>query len=320
MKFKIILISAVLFFLFNSTNTSAQSTFNFNIKNMVNDSCMIGYYLGDKQYVFGDDGKNQMIYITEDGKGSFTRDDLKPGVILLVFPPENDFVEFIYEGTDLNFTLDRIDLENSIEINSLSNILQKKHNSLIFSLTKKHKELTKKKEENPALDIDAGLIEISDEFTSFQEKMIADYPDNLFVEMLKANQEISIPETITDETEQYIYYKEHYFDYIDFKDDWLIRTRFFYPKVLRYLDDLTYNSVKHVNESLDIIIDKTDEDSELFQFLVVNLLNKYANNNTYDFTDVWKHLVEKYYISGKATWTSEEQLKKIIDSYNKKSE
>ncbi|MFK5879188.1 MAG: DUF5106 domain-containing protein [Flavobacteriaceae bacterium] len=320
MKFKIIPISALLFLLFNSTNTSAQSTFNFNIKNMANDSCIVGYYLGDKQYVFNEDGKNQMIYIDADGKGSFTRDDMKPGVILLVFPPNNDFIEFIFEGENLNFTLDRIDLDNSIEINSLSNILQKKYNSLIFSLTKKHKELTKKKEENPTLDIEKGLIEISDEFTSFQGKMITDYPNNLFVKMLKANQEISIPGTITDETKQYIYYKEHYFDHINFKNNWLIRTSFFYPKVLRYLDDLTYNSVEHINESLDVIIDKTEDDSEIFQFLVVNLLNKYANNNTYDYTDVWKHLVEKYYISGKATWTSEEQLKKIIDNYNMKNE
>ncbi len=320
MKTKILIISTFLFYLFNSASTTAQSTFNFNIKNMVNDSCMIGYYLGDKQYIFGDDGKNQMIYIDADGKGSFTRDDMKPGVILLVFPPDNDFIEFIYEEKDLSFTLDRIDLENSIEINSLSNILQKKHNSLIFLLTKKHKELTKKKEENPTLDIENDLMKISNEFTDFQEKMIADYPDNFFVKMLKASQEISIPETITDETEQYLYYKKHYFDYINFKDDWLIRTSFFYPKVLRYLDDLTYNSVEHINESLDIVIDKTNEDSELFQFLVVNLLNKYANNNTYDYTDVWKHLVEKYYLSGKATWTSEDQLKKIIDSYNKRNE
>ena len=138
--------------------------------------------------------------------------------------------------------------------------------------------------------------------------------------MLITDQEIEIPETITDAKEQYFYYKEHYFDNINFKDDWLIRTSFFYPKVLRYLDDLTYNSVEHINESLDVIIDKTEGDNEIFQFLVVNLLNKYANNNTYDYTDVWKHLVEKYYISGKATWTSEEQLKKIIDSYNMKNE
>ena len=318
MKIKTLTIFTLLFILFSSIKISAQSTFSINIKNMANDSCMIGYYLGDTQYIFGDDGKNQMIYIDEKGKGNFTRKDMKTGVVLLVFPPTNEYIEIIFEGKDLNFTLDRNDLDNSIEINSLSNTFLKKHNSFILSLTEKHNALTKNKEENPELDIENELSEISDEFTSFQNKMIADYPDNLFVKMLKANQEISIPDSITDETEQYLYYKKHYFDFIDFNDDWLIRTNFFYPKVLRYLDELTYNSVEHINESLDIIIDQTDEKSELFQFLVITLLNKYSFNANYDHTDVWKHIVEKYYITGKATWASEEQLKKIIDSYNSK--
>ena len=146
---------------------------------------------------------------------------------------------------------------------------------------------------------------------------MTDYPDNLYIKMLIANQDIEIPKSITDSKEQYLYYKEHYFDHINFKEDWLIRTSFFYPKILRYLNDLTFNSAERINESLDIIIDLTDEKSEIFQFLVVNLLNKYADTNTYD-TDIWKHLVERYYISGKATWANEEQLQKIIDSYNKK--
>lgn len=318
MKTKLILYSAFLFLLFTSSKTTAQNTFNFNIKNMVNDSCMIGYYLGDKQYVLGDDGKNQMILIDANGHGSFTRDDMKPGVMLLVFPPSNDYVEFIFEGENLNFTLDRNDLDNSLEINSLSNILLKKNNLKILSLTNKYQDLTRAKENNPELNIENDLIKISEEFTSFQKGLMTDYPDNLYIKMLIANQDIEIPESITDKKEQYLYYKEHYFDYINFNEDWLIRTSFFYPKVLRYLNDLTFNSAEHINESLDIIIDRTNEKSEIFQFLVVNLLNKYANTIAYDYTDIWKHLVEKYYISGKATWVSEEQLQKIIDSYNKK--
>ncbi|MDC9724132.1 MAG: DUF5106 domain-containing protein [Urechidicola sp.] len=318
MKIKFLLSFAFLFSILTTSNTAAQNTFNFNIKNMANDSCMIGYYLGDKQYVLGDHGKNQMILIDANGYGSFTRDDIKPGVMLLVFPPSNDYAEFIFEGEDLNFTLDRSDLDYSLEINSLSNILLKKNNLKILSLTNKYQDLTQAKAKTPELDIENDLIKISEEFTSFQKGLINDYPDNLFVKMLLANQDVEIPESITDDKEQYLYYKEHFFDYINFKDDWLIRTSFFYPKVLRYLDDLTYNSVEHINESLDLIIDRTDEESEMFQFLVVNLLNKYANTTTYDYTDVWKHLVEQYYISGKATWASEEQLQKIIDSYHKK--
>lgn len=320
MKAKFILSVTFLFLLFTANSTVAQNTFNFDIKNMANDSCMVGYYLGNTQYVFGDDGNNQMIYIDANGKGIITRDDFKMGMMLLVFPPNNEYVDFVFDGKNLTFNLDRNDINNSIEINSLSNKLLKEQNLLILKLTKTHQNLTQQKEENPELDIESDLQNISKEFILFQEYAIENYPDNLFAKILKARQEVSIPESITVEKQQYIYYKSHYFDNIDFNNEWLNRTQFFYPKIETYIEQLTIQNPESIIKSIDEVLEYMDEKSELYKFYVVTFLNKYAKGTDSNSTIIYRHIVKAYYISGKAIWASEEQLKKIIDSYNKMNE
>ena len=53
---------------------------------------------------------------------------------------------------------------------------------------------------------------------------------------------------------------------------------------------------------------------ETFKYYLIHFLNAYAKSKLVGMDAVYVHLVEKYYAAGKAPWTDEEQLKKIVDN------
>ena len=74
---------------------------------------------------------------------------------------------------------------------------------------------------------------------------------------------------------------EHYFDDIDLKDSRLLRSSVLHMKVEQYLNTYVPKIPDSVSAAIDRIIERARGNNEVFQYLVVTLLNQYASS------DIW---------------------------------
>ena len=133
--------------------------------------------------------------------------------------------------------------------------------------------------------------------------------------MLKADEEIVIPTNLAEE-DRYPYYYEHYFDNIDFSKPWLMRTPNVYRRLNNYVDKYTIKHPDSLAAAVIRLAERTKPNDEVFKFMVVDQLNKFANSKTMGHDKVYYKIVMEYYATGQASWVESTQLKKILDNAN----
>ncbi|MCI2228483.1 DUF5106 domain-containing protein [Polaribacter sp. MSW13] len=319
MKRITIVIFTFLLILTSKTTLFSQNTINLNIKNINEDKVMIAYYLGDKQYLLKNEitGSNNIL-LDKNGVGTFKSNKLKKGLLMLVFPPKNDHVNFLYDGKDLNISLDRNQIEKSISFkNSKTNKLLNDYTLFISNLTiEKNKIFTQQQKGVNDEFISKELKKLDLKYEKHFESLLKKNKNSLALKFLKANKDIKVPSSLNSQKEQFNYYKKNYFNNLNFDDEWLIRTPFFYNKVMFYVDKLTPQDINSITKSIDFIIGLSEKNPEMYKFLVTTFLNKYAKSKLMISENIYAHIVKEYYVSGKATWIEANQLNKILVSYN----
>jgi thiol-disulfide isomerase/thioredoxin len=135
--------------------------------------------------------------------------------------------------------------------------------------------------------------------------------------IFKASWEPEVPEIPTlangrkDSTFAYRYFKGHFFDQLDMKDDRLIRTPVFAGKIKQYLEKLTPQVPDSINAAAKLILDQTDENSEIFKYLVYYITHTYEKSDIMGMDAVFVYMARNYYLNGKAYWVEETQKEKI---------
>ncbi|MEM6343775.1 MAG: thioredoxin-like domain-containing protein [Bacteroidota bacterium] len=283
------------------------------------DEAYLAYYMGDKQYI-----KDTV----EVKASSFTfkgDEPLEAGIYLVVFPPDNQYFEMIVDQDQkfaLSTNLDDLVQNMKIKGSQDNDIF---YGDMLF-LAEKRKEAEslqaqiKVAEGEAKKDLQIQLSAIDGQVKSHRANIMEKHPDMLYSKVLKALKEPEIPESPKDASGAEIdslfafkYYRSHYFDYIDMSDDRLLRTPIMYNKVNSYMERLTYRHPDSINKSIDIIIEQTRGNDEVFQFWVVHFLNKYANSKQMGMDAVYVHMVEQYYMKGDCFWADEETVGKMTE-------
>jgi thiol-disulfide isomerase/thioredoxin len=132
--------------------------------------------------------------------------------------------------------------------------------------------------------------------------------------LIRANRDIPIPEfpDVSGEEEQkkrFEFYRTHYFDNFDMNDPRAIRSGVMHNKIDYFTQKLSYPYPDSQNVAIDQVLARMDNNPEAFQYYLVHFLNEAAKSKRMGMDAVYVHLV---YATGKATWTEEEQLKKLI--------
>lgn len=107
---------------------------------------------------------------------------------------------------------------------------------------------------------------------------------------------------------QYYYYKNHYFEGINFKDDRIVYTPFFAEKVKKYFDQVIVQHPDSIIKELDKILLQCVPGSTMFNALVGHFAYKFEQNKSMSFDQygrsntfekVFIHLADRYIVSGK---------------------
>jgi len=292
------------------------------IDNLADSTIYLGYYFGDKQYA------KDTLLLDKKGHGVFQGSDTLKGGVYFVLVPGNMFFELIIDN-DQKFSLatsydgDARSLTKKLTSSGSTDMdlyldyqrFMAHKGELAIKLRNKLKETDDEKEKQSIKD---SLELLHNEVKANWDKIEKEYPKSLLTSILLCNKEVDIPEppkdkngNILDSAFQYNYYKKHYFDYVNFADERLIRTQFYHPKIDRYFEKMIIPMPDTVIKECRAVLEKASVNQEVFKYTLQLLFNKYNNSNIMGMDKVFVFFAESYYLNGKASWADSVWLKKV---------
>ncbi len=287
----------------------------------------LAYHVGNQQYV------KDSLTTDKAGAGRFYGSGkLNPGVYMIVLP-DNRFFEFLL-GEDQHFEV-RFEISNPVESLSFSG---SEENSRFVAYQRKWKTLQEEAMKisgklNGMQQGSADAAAARRELTEHEAKM-----KQYLKETAEANQgtllgaiarsviPVDVPSPVvppgTHNSDSvgrllsYIHYKEHFFDNIDLSEPGLIRSPVLGGKLEQFFRQVVIQMPDSIIKESDRLLEKSSADTDVFQYVAVWLMNRYASSEIMGHDAVVVHLADRVYLAGKAPWASEEyitDLKKRID-------
>jgi len=158
---------------------------------------------------------------------------------------------------------------------------------------------------------------------TYQDNLIKKYPKTLTARMLLANREIEIPEAplqsdgTPDPAFRLNYYRAHYFDHFDLRDDALLRIRepLYAKKVTDYLDRLFVQHPDTLFQEVKRLATLTKGNLEAYKYLVWACLTHYQSHNIMGLDGVYVKIFDTYVATGEMDYWLDKNAKQSIKEY-----
>jgi peroxiredoxin len=168
--------------------------------------------------------------------------------------------------------------------------------------------------------LEEQLKRLDSDVKSYRKNILENNSETFAATFIKSTMMVDVPESPRDDNGKeldpnfgYKFYKQHYFDNIDFSDKRILRTPNFYGKVEEYMEKMTVKHPDSIISSARTIIEKARANDEVFRYCVQTLTYKYETSNIMGMDAVFVDLAENYYLSGDAFWADDETIEKITD-------
>jgi len=279
----------------------------------------LAYHLGNQQYI------KDSLSTDKAGKGRFTGSEkLSPGVYMIVFPG-NTFFEFL-AGEDQFFDI-------SCSINDPYGTLAfngSDENERFLEYQKQWKSLQEAamaaSEKLRATSPSGSEAATLRQQLSDQEKKMKQYlhetaevnkgtllgaiarsiiPVETIAPVVPAG--VANPDSVS-RLWSWLYYKDHFFDNIDFSQPGLIRSPVLGGKLEQFFGQVVIQMPDSINKEADRVLEMSSKNKDMFQYVAVWLLNRYATSEIMGHDAVVVHLADRVYLAGKAPWVSAEYL------------
>ncbi len=279
----------------------------------------LGYYFGDKQYLI------DTVQVQDNGVVRFNRAKKLHGGMYLFVTHDIQYFEFIIDSVQ-KFTLKT---DTSLGMVGNMQVFGSVDNERFFSYLKSMEQFRKDAEELKG-KVEQGkgkekesaqkqLDDLDGKIKSYQKNFKSARPGELFVKMLNGNEDVDMSgfpiksDGSYDTLAQFYYYKSHYWDKVDFRDERLLYTPVYHKKMSRYFEDLVFQTPDSIIPETDWFIGEIGTQPDLFKYTVHFLTNKYEKSEIMGMDRVFVHLGKKYYLTGRATWMDETAMAKFKD-------
>jgi thiol-disulfide isomerase/thioredoxin len=289
-----------------------------NVKGLSDSTCQLAYYFGDKQYIKDSakaDTKGNLLF-----KGD---EDLPGGIYMVVLPGKKYFEMIVDKEQYFNLETDNADLVANMKVKgSKDNEVFYDYLRWISERGKRMEELKKELDSNKenaakTTEIKEKQTALDAEVKKYKTDIIEKHPGILLTAIFKASTEPEVPQAplkadgTKDSLFPYRYFRAHYFDNIDMKDDRLLRTPVFAPKIKQYIERIIPQHPDSICVGATKMISLTNDKSDIFKYLVFYITNTYEKSNIMGMDAVFVCMAEQYYLSGKAFWIDSTQTEKI---------
>ncbi|MGB1318915.1 MAG: thioredoxin-like domain-containing protein, partial [Flavobacteriales bacterium] len=122
-----------------------------------------------------------------------------------------------------------------------------------------------------------------------------------------------------DSTFAWKYFKKHYWDFVDFSDDRILRTPVYHSKLERFMT----KTIQQIPDSIAVeasrLVEKTRASNELFKYTVFWITSHFETSKQMGMDAVFVHMAKNYYMTGQAFWADSTTIAKISDRATKLS-
>ncbi len=279
----------------------------------------LGYYYGDKQYLRDTAIRNPQGYFVFEKE-----EELPGGMYLLVMPPNNEYFQMLISPGEQHFTLES-DAKNIADKMKVSGSPDNKllYDYLQFLAQRRPLADTlrariERSNEAQKNQLQRELDKLNEEVTNFQQKIITQHSHTLTAAIVRANQQLDMPDFEGDEqnvqNQRWRYTQQHFFDNFNLADPRMLRTPFLFERVDFFVNKLQVQHPDTLAKAVDIVLMQMKPAEETFKYYLIHFVNFFAKSNYVGMDAVYVHLVEKYYATGQAPWTDEEQLQKMVEN------
>jgi thiol-disulfide isomerase/thioredoxin len=313
---------AITLSVFAGGNTGKGTNIKITVKGLENTKMILANYFGDKQYV------KDTIEIDKKSMAWVHYDSLLPGgVYLAVFPAlGNRYFEFIINEPAFQLETDTLDLtghlkvtgseENKLFYQDMKFLGEKRTQS--DSLSKLYKAAKDPKDKD---NYRAQLTAIDKEVKAKRNDVISNNPNLFYTKLLLAMKDIDVPDAprdstgkIKDSTWQWRYYKSHYWDYVDLKDDRLLRCPVFHTKLKTFMSQTVVQTPDSIIAGGEEVLSKTNYKNDMYRYILTYIFNEAANSKIMCFDEVYVYFGDKYFCHAEFTpWIDTTKRFKICD-------
>jgi len=308
----------------SSSYGQQEYVIKFKIKGCKDTTCLIGNYYSNGTYV------KDTLKVDASGRCTFKAPaNLPRGLYLFIITEKNYFDFVINNDHKFSIETDRSDpIQKMVIKDSPDNDLFYQY--LRFNGEKYGKiQALQEKMKNAGDNKDSTdyysrkTEEINREMISYKLDLARNKPSSFTALLINAMKEPDVPEAPVlsngrkDSTFAYKYYKAHYWDDVDFTDDRLIRTPVFYNKLKKYYDNVLIQIPDSVIREVDAMVEKCRPNPEMFKYIIWFTTYHYETSEIMGFDKIFVHIVDKYYVTGQATWVDKTVNENIIKRANK---
>lgn len=163
------------------------------------------------------------------------------------------------------------------------------------------------------------LTQLDRQMTDYRKELINSSGESLLGALMKAMREPELPASLkkptnaADSLAAYRYFKDHFWDGVNFWDGRLAYTPFFEDKVDRYFKQLVAPTADSVIREIDDMMAFAQINPEMTRLLLIKFLNRYLTQQYMWEDAVLVHLYEKYIANKTYSWLDEKGRKMVQD-------
>ena len=297
----------------------SPNTLTVHVDGLAGDTVYLAHYYGAKLFY------NDTSVANAEGTVVFEGKPFEEGGKYAVVMPGPKFFEFLMVDEPMEFKTTASNPSGDLEV------LQSKENDVFYSYLSFLKE---KREERAPFDrvlqdtsatpqavreAKSGLQKLTDEVTEYQYYLTNDPREFLFGKYLNMITEPQVPEAPSDVEDkamwQYLWYRNHYWDRVDFSDPRLVRDGAFDQLISRYwakvLPQIPDTMIVEAHSLLDEAL--TAGNKDMFKYMLHHMTYASESSKIMCMDKVFVDLVNSYYRTGLVDWLDEAQLKKIVE-------
>ena len=205
------------------------------------------------------------------------------GIYLVGYPDKSGFFEVLIDKqqqfsiiADTNRVLQNIRFEQSpdnVLFNQYQRYMQQKGKSLDSAM-----QLRKNNPESAELK--SFIEKTNEEIKTYRNNILSKEPNSMMAFLLTAMREPEVPPASQhpggkyDSVFAYQYYKDHYWDGVNFFDDRLTRTPFFENKLDRYFEQVVVQQPDSIIKAIDWMLGYASVNEEMQKFLLLKFINR----------------------------------------------
>lgn len=292
-----------------------------NLKGAKDTMTFLAVYKFDKQYIVDTCKKVKNGAIVFKGKR-----DLEKGVYFLVGQEKVKYFDFLVnENSKFSITSDMADVVRNLKATGSKE--NEDFITYIRFMSTKNQEFAEVRTKSKGMAkadsskfVSEKMKAFNEEVKKFESDFMTQHKGTFLVDVLNIMNEKEakdVPKASNgrpDSVFQYKYYKQHYWDGVNFKDDRLLRTPFFADRLKKYFDRIIIQVPDTISAEIDRVMNQSAPETDMYKFLLAYFTPTYEQSKIMGFDRVFVHIIDTYIRTGKAKGVYDEKTsEKIIE-------